>query len=49
MMDKIHIYKCLYISSIKSTAGKKIGFFLGRSSFVSAGASLWPKRSGWTT
>ena len=29
--------------------GTKLGFFLVRSSFLLAGSSFWPKRSGTTT
>ena len=27
MIDKFHVYMCLHIASIKSTAGKKVRFF----------------------
>ena len=33
----------------KSTVGNKLGFFLARSTFLPAHASLWPERSGATT
>ena len=40
MMGKIHVYKCLYIASIKSTAGNKTKLFpspflISTSSFLS--------------
>ena len=48
-MGKVHVYMCLHIASIKSTAGNKTSLFLARSAFLLARASLWPKRSGTTT
>ena len=49
MMDEVHVYIWLHTASIKSTAGKKLGFFLVRSTFLLARASLWPMRYGATT
>ena len=48
-MDKFKVYICLHIASKKSTAGKKLGFLLVRSSFLLAGFSFWSKRSGTST
>ena len=49
LVDKVHVYKCLHIALIKSTARIKSTLFLVRSSFLQAGYSFWPKRSGMTT
>ena len=45
-MGKVHVYVCLQIVSNKATAEKKLSFFLVGFSFLLAGSSLWPKRSG---
>ena len=48
MVDKVHVYMCLHIALIKSTARNKTRIFLVCSSFLLAGSSFWPKRSGTT-
>ena len=48
MMDKVHVHMCFHTASIKFIAGKKLGFFAARFSFLKAGSSFWPKRSGAT-
>ena len=48
MMNKL-MFTCVYLlHDLNSVLGAKPGFFLVRSTFLPARASLWPKRSGTT-
>ena len=49
MVGRVHVYKCLHTALTKSTAENKTRLFLARSSYLLAGSSFWPKRSGMTT
>ena len=40
---------CLHAALVKSTVGNKLGFFLARSTFPLAQASVWQEPSGATT
>ena len=40
---------CLHAASVKFLVGNKLGFFLARSTFLLANASIWPECSGATT
>ena len=49
-ISEVHVYVWLHIESIiNPLLGTKLGFFLVRSTFPPAHASLWPERSGATT
>ena len=50
MNAKKFMITCDYIlHQLKPLLGTKLGFFLARSPFLLAHASLWPERSGATT